>query len=779
MFIQVIGYRSKVNKTTGKEYDTQVHFDNIEITSVEAIFNKTDAILEKVPADERFDLHYTNAFCDPKQKARTFGYQEMLVFDIDEIEADDLENRKQEYIQVVCQELGIKPEKTATVFSGHGLHFIVKVKRFDKITESLKKQYSTLCNELTVALFNNGLTGKVDPVRLMNAATLRFPNTENRKDPSSPVMSYILQGNIEEQVVNRIIFDESEASKQEVKHDSVMPIGVDTKSVLSGCEFIRWAGENQSDVTEPQWTALIGTLAYVPNVGDSLCHNYSKNHDGYNSVATDAKIARAKDFGKPRTCDSIAQIFPGCAHCPYRGKVKTPLAIKGEDYIRTKDTGFHIITDKGGLVPDYEGLVKYFRQTYRYIVLDETKEIFIFNGKHWENIPDSRIDEFANVNFKPQARNGMRSEFKGFIQTSNLVKQKFFAEDIAGYINFNNGVLRLNGRELLPHSDSFGFKYVLPYDYNPTATAPEFVKMLNNITLNDKGLQAMLLEYVGYAISGVRASLGSKALILTGTGSNGKSTFLDIIKMCIGHDSFSTVSIKDLSDANSRYALVGKLMNICEEVDPDELLKSGTASFKSIVTGAEMQVKKLYLDKVSMRIDTKLLLSCNELPAAKENNDAIYRRLLIVPFNARFTGRDKDKGILSRVAKEMSGVYNMILDAHDRLEKNNYEFTEAKASIEMLNEYKNDNSVFNRFAEDMLDQCDENNPDCILTSDLIVAYNTWAMNNNETYRPTSQRLIKALRAVGFVEQPSKVKKLANGVVVRYLPGIKRKNALGY
>ena len=145
--------------------------------------------------------------------------------------------------------------------------------------------------------------------------------------------------------------------------------------------------------------------------------------------------------------------------------------------------------------------------------------------------------------------------------------------------------------------------------------------------------------------------------------------------------------------ANARYSMVGKLFNICEEVDEDEL-RSGTAIFKSIVTGAELSVKKLYSDITTMRIDAKIILACNRLPTTKENTTAIYRRMLIVPFNAHFNkATGIDKGIGHRIDSELSGIYNRILQAYDVLTSNNYIFSESEASEKSLEEFKYSNST--------------------------------------------------------------------------------------
>lgn len=774
--IQIIGYRKSLDKNTSKPYVWQKHFSDIKITSVVKLFQNLDAVVAAIPEGDRYDVHYTNANCVPVIEGskeiplRLFAYQEMIPIDLDGI---DLE-RKKEYIKIVLDTLKIEPNKTGMFLSGHGLHFVIALDKAIETGEELhrlQKYYKALCIKLNMEFYESGLSGNADPIRLAEAATLRLPKTWNAKDPENPVMATVLQGNVEPQpfYLDEIIdIVEEEELVQSTR-------AVDTKAVLSGCDFLKKCLEYPQNVTEPEWYAMMGTLAFLPEVGINLCHTYSEKHPDYSFEDTQTKAEQALGFGKPRTCESINQVFPACQQCPHFRKIKTPLSIRSEEFIATETSGFHtVIFDSNGnpkgFKPHYSDLQKYFARSHTYVVNKVTQEVSIFNGKHWTEYTDVEVSNFATTHFRPTASNTHRSEFKGLLLSTNIVDQDFFGKSNMGYINFANGVLRLSDRMLLPHDPEFGFSYVLPYDYNPHAKAPEFEKLMRNVTLDDKDLTNLLLEYVGYAISGRRASFGSKALILTGGGSNGKSTFLNVIKMLIGRQCYSAVSLSDMSNPNARYSMVGKLFNICEEEEEDAL-RSGTAMFKSITTGGDILVKKLYSDTVPMRIDAKLILSCNDLPSSRENTYAIYRRMLICPFRAKFEEKTADKGIEDRIEGEMSGVYNLVLDAYDRLVSNNGVFSSASASQKALDEYKYMNSFYNQFADTCLMKS-ENADDFVAVSELMAMYNTWAQANNVRLVPTPIKLAKELKAIGAI--PSEATSVRVGTsVIRAYKGIKK------
>lgn len=755
--IQIIGYRKGHDKTSGKEFIYQKHFKDIKVSSVVNLFKNLDKCVAAIPEGERYDVHYSNANChEPKEDKtiplRLFHHQEMIPIDLDGIDLD----KKETYIRIVIETLKIDPNKTGIFCSGNGLHFVVALTQPIESGEELHKMqryYKALCMKLNLEFFEAGLMGNADPVRLAESATLRLPTTRNCKDPENPKATYVIQGNVETQsfYLDRLV---------DVKEDEEVIAStraVDTKAVLSGCNFLKRCFEFPQTLSEPEWYAMLGTLAFIPEIGINLCHSYSEKHTDYSFEETQTKAEQAIGFGKPRTCESVSQVFPSCSACPHYKKIKTPLSIRGDDFISTETTGFHtMVTDANGVpkkpIPNYPDLVRYFNRKHSFVVNELTRQLHAFNGKHWQLVMDTKLENFATEHFKPVATNSMRSEFKGLILTSNVVDSEFFNKDSTGFINFNNGVLRLSNRELLPHSVDYGFGYVLPYDYNPLAKCPEFDAMLNNITLKDEELKKIILEYIGYAISGMNASLGAKSLLLTGGGSNGKSTLLNVIKKLVGKECYSAVSIKNLEKENHRYSMVGKLFNICEEIEENEL-KEGTATFKTIVTGGDLMVKKLYSDTVSMRLDAKLIISCNELPSSRENNHAIYRRMLIIPFKARFdkaTGLDKN--IEERISKEMSGVYNRILDALDRFIKNNYNFSDSIEAEKALSDYKYQNSIYNQFVDSCIESCGDDK--YLHSEELMSMYNDWAHLNNVMTRPTTVKLVKELKTIGVLKESS-------------------------
>lgn len=751
--IQIIGYRESLNKETGKPYTWQKHFDIIKVTSAFKLFKNLDKIIELIPENDRWNCHYTIANCYPADKSKTkplrvFHHQEIIAFDID----GNVDIRKElEYREVIGRVCGVDTSKMFIGCSGNGLHYCMVLKDHIDSINKYRSHLIKLAELINIEITLKGLPGTVDTQRFTESATLRLIGTKNVKKGIEKD-SYVIQNNVEEldfDITKIIDLPLEEYVETEYK---LRP--VDHKAVASGCKFLVSCLEEPHTVKEPQWYAMLGILAYIPDIGETLCHTYSNKHPDYTVEETNEKIKHALKLKKPRTCDSIGQVYSKCSQCPYYGKVKSPLHIKSEEFIPTESTGFHteIVDSKGGIkyVPNYDDLVKYFNKLHTFITNIDTHQLMKYDGKKWIIVEDLEITAFATKHFNPTAKNTMRAEFLGIIKNKKISSKNFTGKDNNNFINFDNGVLNIKTRELLPHSEDYGFTYCLPYAYNPNATCPNFDAMMSAVTLADKDLENVILEFVGLAISGRPNSWVQKVMVLSGEGSNGKSTFMNIIRKLVGEDCYSAVSLASMAKENTRYNMLGKLFNISFDEDPKALLKGGVNVFKAISAGDPVDIKKLYSDPISAPINSKLIVACNKPLETNDHTHAVYRRMLIIPFRAKFEGATDNKNIAESMGKEMSGIYNRVLDGLDRLIENEGNFSNSKIVTDALKEYKQESAVFQRFFDDSFETTDDK-AHFVSNQEIMGKFKSWCELNNENLNISSTVLLRELKSLSLLK----------------------------
>jgi len=704
--IQITGLRPRQG-TTLEQGDLEDYsiFDKYKVTapSIQDLFENIEDYLKELPEKEHWNLFFTVASCGARK--REFESQSVIAFDI-----DGIDNTKHEsYIEIFCKTMGVRREETGIVASGNGLHFYIglQVPIVDKkfFTQN-RHHYKALLDILSKSILDSGLAlGKVDPSIFDARRILRLPRTINKKVGRADTVCTMLQPKI-----LPVAFDITKASGvPSLKTDEALPKDfmrkypkTDNDAILKGCDFIKWAREKPAEVSEPQWYAALSITARMEH-GAQLSHDMSKGHPTYSWERTEAKIEHAIQASPPRKCSSINQVWGHCRGCPNFEKVESPIMLRSPDKIPTEDTGFHniVITDKGmgKPIPNYEDLRRFFEREAPYV--SHSKMCFRWNGTHYVPYRRERLEEYAQERFNPTAQSFMVKEFADLVLRTNLVDPEDWNESTARKINFRNGFLDLASMKFNAHDSTVGFRYCLPYDYDPKAQATVFKKFLSDIMKSDEQLQNILLEFGGYSLSGDDCK-AAKALFLIGEGANGKSTFAKVLQALAGGANYTSLSLKELSNMERCHGLDGALFNIAEET-PDKVADS--TAFKNLVDGGQLYVRKLYSDNYRITNRAKLIFTGNTLPETYDYTKGYRRRLLIVPFEVDFKDGTwvEDKDIDIKLYAELSGIFNLMLEAYQRFVRNGKRFTESKRAEETLREFEIDNDSVKSFLNDEID----------------------------------------------------------------------------
>lgn len=252
-------------------------------------------------------------------------------------------------------------------------------------------------------------------------------------------------------------------------------------------------------------------------------------------------------------------------------------------------------------------------------------------------IPGQAEIESAMISHIPQLNKAKRSEVMAYLDI--LIRENTPTTD-ARMIAFRNGLLNIEDNSFIKFTHEHIITNIIPWDYNPNAYYKLTDEVMDNISCHDRETRTLLEEMIGYCMFR-RNELG-KAFILTGSGSNGKSTFLNMLKTMIGRKNLSVLDLKKLDDRFSTVMLFNKLANIGDDIS-DEFV-TDAASFKKIVTGETIDAEQKGQPKFDFEPYVKLIFSANNIPRIGKGRDsgAIIRRLVIVPFDAKFDSSNPD-----------------------------------------------------------------------------------------------------------------------------------------
>ena len=757
MGVQILGLRDYFDSRVGKTRKKETFFEKKwRAKSVKELFDNMAEIVGKIPVEERINLYYTAASCVEKE-GRILEYQDILPIDIDNIDLDKIE----EYIPPVLEVIGRTREQVAIVATGNGLQIIIGLEEGiddEDYFDQERVYYKAMCTQITKGLKLLGLEGDVDSSVFSKGRLLRLPLTINKKPIKGERPAKLITSNIDQLPFNlREISGIPEVKMDEQVSERVLEHlpPPDAEGVQAGCDFLKWCKDNQNKVSEPQWYAMLSIIGRLEN-GKQLAHEYSNQYDSYNEFEVNSKLHQALESSGPRTCDSIYSMWDECEGCNNFLKCKSPIMLQSKEYIKTKETGFYNVTlDTNGLPkkgkPNHDDLMQYFEQKTPFITLDESTMTMVYNNKHWEYFSKGKLDAFAEDNFDPKPTNVICAEFRGKLIRNHIVDLDYFKSP--NLINFSNGTLNLDTMVLDKHKPSDRLKYVLPFDYSPAAECPRFDQFLSEVTCGKDELTVVLLEYMGYSLSGVDPSIGQKALILEGDGSNGKSVFMDVLKYLAGKDNYSALSMgNEISKLENRYQLDGKLFNISEETPTNAMMDSTV--FKAIVTGGEVQARRLYCNAYSMRNTAKIIMACNELPTIKDSSHGMFRRLLVVPFRAVFSSSTEgyDPFIRDKLYAEAPGIMNRVMEGLIRF-KDKKMFSDSKIIQAGLDEYREENDSIMQWFFENVEKTDDDT-----TVSLLAFYNMYKLDMEEIGEKPKTINMFGKRVKSLLHDPSVLRK---------------------
>ena len=242
-----------------------------------------------------------------------------------------------------------------------------------------------------------------------------------------------------------------------------------------------------------------------------------------------------------------------------------------------------------------------------------------------------------------------------------LTKLKDVTEDLRANTRFRkpqrldyliavgNGLFNTKTKELEPFDPKHFITAKVDTNYNTKAltnyeliknTYFNFDEWLKSIACNDDEIVTLLWQLINEAINPNKTR--RKIAIMLGNGTNGKSTFRQMMINLIGGINISVSTPHELQSRFGLTSLEGKICNYGDEVGTkplDEMDK-----LKSISSGESVNYERKNKDVRNYDFKTLLMFNSNEIPPIKDKSDAVLNRLLIIPFKANFEGV-KDESI--------------------------------------------------------------------------------------------------------------------------------------
>lgn len=314
-------------------------------------------------------------------------------------------------------------------------------------------------------------------------------------------------------------------------------------------------------------------------------------------------------------------------------------------------------------------------------------------------------------------------------------------------INLQNGtfVVSKNFIGLREHRADDYFKYILPFKYDENAKCPDFKSFLNR-SVPEMECQMALSEFAAYPLA--RGLKMEKALVLFGPGGTGKSTFQTILSRMYGEENVGPYSLSALcgkrdSCAYNRADMVNFVVIYSTEMGDSK--DNDDNMVKQIISREPVTARKPYGEPFTIRDYCPVMFNVNEMPPM-ENTSAMRRRFYIIPFLNKIPAGEMDVEFADRITeKELSGVFNWVLDGLKRLMKNK-KFTVSPLSEKITNNLWMESDNVLAFVE--LNNLKPDVTDFRYSTELYAEYKMFCKENN--YRSLSSiKFLKRLEGLGF------------------------------
>ena len=284
---------------------------------------------------------------------------------------------------------------------------------------------------------------------------------------------------------------------------------------------------------------------------------------------------------------------------------------------------------------------------------------------------------------------------------------------------------------------------------------------VENFFCGDKDLIDYVQQIVGLAAIG---KVYQESLIIAyGEGSNGKSTFWNAIARVLGTYSGS-ISADALTVGCKRNVkpemaeLKGKRLVIAAELE--EGMRLNTSIVKQLCSTDEVSAEKKYKDPFKYTPTHTLVLYTNHLPRVGANDDGTWRRLIVIPFNAKIQGKSDIKNYADYLASNAGGaILAWIIEGAQKAINHNFSLILPQVVRDAITQYRDNNDWLSIFLEDC---CELDRTYTQKSGELYQEYRAYCQRNGEYARSTTD-FYTGLENAGFIRHKTKAGTLIYGL----------------
>lgn len=319
-------------------------------------------------------------------------------------------------------------------------------------------------------------------------------------------------------------------------------------------------------------------------------------------------------------------------------------------------------------------------------------------------------------------------------------------------LGVRNGVIDLRAAELIPPSPHYMISKRANITFFKDAPCPRWLRFLDEVFLGDRDMIEYIQRCVGYSLTGEMTE--QCFFILHGHGANGKSVFTEVLRALLGEygaavDFGMFLANESTAVRNDLAALQGKRLVVASESAQGARLDEAT--IKKITGGDPLTVRFLFKEHFTYNPQFKIWLVTNHQPVITGTDNGIWRRVRMIPFEAKFQGAAADSALPKKLKAELPGILAWALRGALAWQRDGLEMPEKVADA--TSEYRTEMDLLGRFLADMCVIDDEKR---VKLDEFYAKYKAYTAENgiytlakHQLGRQMKERGFEQIKSVGF------------------------------
>ena len=320
----------------------------------------------------------------------------------------------------------------------------------------------------------------------------------------------------------------------------------------------------------------------------------------------------------------------------------------------------------------------------------------VWNGRYYKQLnsvlfPQAVRKLMPKEEQKLISRFGRFKEAYEYMLANNRLKDQFSKEEektSKHMIVFKNGMYDAERDKLISSND----KYPVLFDINANyigdfaVETPYMDQIINRASKNDAAVLKRFYQCLGYICS--QGNEAKKFFVLGTAPDSGKSIIGEFLGKLLGAENVSTISLDNFGGRFALGTINQKVLNYNMDLSAVELDTSVVQRLKQLTGDARIDCEEKYVQGRTVTHHCKFLFATNHPIRLKQDDEAFYRRLVLIPFSYSVDEYEKDYDLQEKIWEERDAIATKAAHEYRKLLRHNFIFEKSDVAESIVNEWR-------------------------------------------------------------------------------------------